>query len=146
MIIVRLYNKHKELSHIMCYRTSIRNRIIQHVHKTIKQPMSLHIIQQGQQEVDEEMAHYRERWAHHVRVISNVCQKCRAQNSSRRSSISLSNIPKDTIVSLVDHEVYGRTIYMFFFGFSTRFAVQVHNCLLTYTKNELNVLAMKTAK
>ncbi|XP_029343809.1 sodium channel protein 60E-like isoform X3 [Acyrthosiphon pisum] len=63
--------------------------------------------EQGQQEVDEEMAHYRERWAHHVRVISNVCQKCRAQNSSRRSSISLSNIPKDTIVSLLDYEEVG---------------------------------------
>jgi len=92
------------------------------------------------------MAHYRERWAHHVRVISNVCQKCRVQNSSRRSSISLSNIPKDTIVSLVDYEVYRQTMYMFFFGFSTRFAVQVHNCLLNLHKNKLNVFVMKTEK
>lgn len=93
------------------------------------------------------MAHYRERWAHHVRVISNVCQKCRIQNSSRRSSISLSNIPKDTIVSLVDYEVYRQTIYMFFFGFSTRFLLCRYTiALLTYTKNELNFLAIKTAK
>lgn len=76
------------------------------------------IIQQGQQEVDDEMAHYRERWAHHVRVIGNICHKCRARHPATTSSIPLSNIPKDTVVSLVDRDEV-QTIYKsrFFFSF-----------------------------
>jgi len=96
------------------------------------------------------MAHYRERWAHHVRVISNVCQKCRAQNSSRRSSISLSNIPKDTIVSLVDYEVYRQTIYVFLWLFYTFCCVgtqspfNLHQKRTKRSRNEISKIKWKT--
>ncbi|XP_050422865.1 LOW QUALITY PROTEIN: sodium channel protein 60E-like [Adelges cooleyi] len=64
--------------------------------------------EQGQQELDDEAAHYRERWAHHARVIGSVCRRCREnQNLSKRSSISLTYIPKDTTVSLIDYEEVG---------------------------------------